>query len=101
MEIEVDNPEAVAQRWSQVLDMPLEQSDESNESSGMPAIKLDNARIRFATDTDGRGLGIGAIDVAPADRDNILEMADKFGLRHQSDHGGEQLLICGVRVNLV
>ncbi|MBT5190748.1 MAG: hypothetical protein HOM07_00260, partial [Rhodospirillaceae bacterium] len=56
-----------------------------------------NAHIRFAADTDGRGLGIGAIDILPNDRDNILQMADKFGLRQPNG----QLMICGVRVNLV
>jgi hypothetical protein len=95
VEIQADNPDAVAERWAEVLDMPLVQIN------GMPAIQLDNAHIRFATDTDGRGLGIGAIDVVPADRENILEMADKFELRHKSDHEVDQLMICGVRVNLV
>lgn len=91
VEIQAGNPDAVAARWAQVLDLPLEDND------GKPAIALSNGHIRFAPDTDGRGLGIGAIDVLPADRDNILQMADKFGLR-QSDH---QIMLCGVRVNLV
>ena len=91
VEIQADNPDAVAARWSEVLDLPLE------NINGMPAVKLDNAHIRFAADTDGRGLGIGAIDILPNDRDNILQMADKFGLRQPNG----QLMICGVRVNLV
>jgi len=63
----------------------------------MPAVKLDNAHIRFSTDTDGRGVGICAIDVLPADRANILAMADKMELRQ----GDNQIMLCGVRVNLV
>ncbi|NQV58363.1 MAG: hypothetical protein HQ502_01770, partial [Alphaproteobacteria bacterium] len=84
-------PDAVAERWAAVLDRPVEQIN------GKPAIRLDNAHIRFAADTDGRGAGIGAIDILPANRDNILAMADKLGLRQSDD----QLMLCGVRVNLV
>ena len=91
VEIQADNPDAVAERWGEVLARPGENID------GKPAVKLHNAHIRFAPDSDGRGLGIGAIDILPADRDNILAMADKFGLRQSDD----QFMLCGVRVNLV
>ncbi len=91
VEIQADNPDAVAARWAEVLDRPLDKVE------GMPAVKLDNAHIRFAPDSDGRGLGIAAIDVVPADRGDILAMAEKRGLR-QADG---QIMLCGVRVNLV
>jgi hypothetical protein len=91
VEIQADNPDVVAERWAEVLDQPVEQV------GGMPAVKLDNAHIRFAPDSDGRGLGIAAIDILPANQDNILAMAEKLGLL-QSDG---QFMLCGVRVNLV
>ncbi len=91
VEIQSDNPDATAKRWAEVLDRPLD------SVVGMPAVKLDNAHIRFAPDTDGRGVGIGAMDILPADRDNILAMAEKRGLRRSDD----QIMLCGVRVNLV
>ena len=91
VEIQADNPDAVAERWAQVLDQPVE------SINGVPAVRLDNADIRFVPETDGRGLGISAIDVRPADRDNILAMADKMGLRQEDG----QIMLCGVRVNLV
>ena len=91
IEIQAENPDAVAARWAEVLDMPVQQIN------GLPAVQLDNAHIRFAADEDGRGLGISAINVVPTDRDNILEMADKRGLRLSDS----QIMLCGVRVNLV
>ncbi|MDA1100887.1 MAG: VOC family protein [Proteobacteria bacterium] len=91
VEIQADDPDAVAERWAAVLDCPMEQIN------GKPAVKLDNAHIRFVPDKDGRGTGISAIDILPADRGNILAMADKRGLRQSND----QLMLCGVRVNLV
>jgi hypothetical protein len=91
VEIQAADPDALAKRWGEVLDLPVERIN------GMPAVKLDNAHIRFSTDTDGRGVGICAIDVLPADRANILAMADKMELRQ----GDNQIMLCGVRVNLV
>ena len=91
VEIQAADPDALAKRWGEVLDLPVERVN------GMPAVKLDNAHIRFSTDTDGRGVGICAIDVLPADRANILAMADKMELRQ----GDNQIMLCGVRVNLV
>jgi len=90
-EFQAGNPDAVAARWAGVLDRPLDKVER------MPAVKLDNAHIRFAPDSDGRGLGIAAIDVVPADRGYILAMAEKCGL-WQADG---QIMLCGVRVNLV
>ncbi len=91
VEIQSDDPDALAKRWGEVLDQAVE------NINGMPAVKLDNAHIRFSKDTDGRGVGICAIDVLPANRDNILAMADKMELRQ----GDNQIMLCGVRVNLV
>ena len=91
VEIQAENPDAVARRWAEVLDIPL------HDAGGTPTIKLDNATIRFVADVDGRGLGIGAIDILPADRDAIVKAAEQRGLR-QSDGG---IVLCGVRINLV
>ena len=78
-------------RVREVLDRPVE------SINGVPGVKLDNADIRFVPDADGRGTGIRAIDVLPANRDNILAMADKMELRQ----GENQIMLCGVLVNLV
>ena len=91
VEIQSDDPDALAKRWGEVLDRPVE------SINGVPGVKLDNADIRFVPDTDGRGVGIRAIDVLPADRANILAMADKMELRQ----GENQIMLCGVLVNLV
>ncbi|MDP6342811.1 MAG: VOC family protein [Alphaproteobacteria bacterium] len=90
VEIQADNPDAVAERWSAVLDRPL-----TTAASG-PAIDLDNARLRFVADTDGRGLGVSGIDILPQDRPTILAAAEARGLRQ----GDDRIMLCGVRVNL-
>jgi hypothetical protein len=91
VEIQCDDPGALAKRWGEVLDIPVE------SISGKPAVQLDNAHIRFVADTDGRGIGICAIDVLPANKENILRIAHKLDLVADDD----QIVLCGVRVNLV
>jgi hypothetical protein len=91
VEIQSDDPDTLAARWAEILDMSVASID------GKPAVQLDNAHIRFVADTDGRGVGISAIDVRPANRENILRVADKLDLVGPDD----QIMLCGVRVNLV
>ncbi len=74
-EIQSDDPTALANRWSTVLDRPVTDG----------SIECDNATIRFVQAADGRGDGLAAIDVFVVDR----------------DRAGETLLIGGVRFNLV
>jgi len=91
VELQGDDPAALAALWSRILDLPLEAG-----AGGGRRIQLENAEIRFVPVTDGRGPGISAIDVVAADRDGVLQAAAGRGLK-QSDR---QVRVCGTRVNL-
>ena len=89
-EIQSPQPEVVAERWSRILDVALDGGDAG------PVLALDNAKIRFVAATDGRGEGLGGIDLVAADRDAVLAAADERGRRHDDD----VVVIGGVRFHL-
>ena len=75
VEIQADDPDALAGRWAAILDRPAIDH----------TIKCDDAVIRFVEAADGRGEGLAAIDLAVTDR----------------DRAGEARSIGGVRFNLI
>jgi hypothetical protein len=90
-EIQSDDPSRLAARWSEIAEIPLER-----DATGHPTISLKDATLRFVPATDGRGEGLGGIDVAVADRPRLLEAARRRGA-YRSDN---QVYLCGMRVNL-
>lgn len=86
-EIQCATPLALAERWAAILGLP----------SGAPILPLDLGAIRFAVGNDGRGEGLGGIDIAVTDRDHVLREAGARG-RLVSD---SQVLIGGTRFNLI
>jgi hypothetical protein len=60
-EIQSPQPVALAARWSRILQRPAIEAESGWE------ITLDNASIRFVEACDGRGEGLGAIDLNLAD----------------------------------
>lgn len=90
-ELQSENPEELAARWSKILDLPL-----SDSESGQKEIKLQNGALRFVEDTDGRGPGVGTIDLKVADKQHILNAAKDCGC----DHTDNQVTLCGTRFNL-
>lgn len=76
-ELQSDDPERLARRWSEVIERPLQTRD------GQRVIALDDATVRFVEATDGRGEGLAGLDVACAD-------GGRAGL----------LQICGIRFRL-
>ena len=58
---------------------------------------LDNNTLRFVDLRDDRGTGISAIDVLPQNRQRIQDAAAARGLTD----GDGQIMLCGVRVNLI
>jgi Glyoxalase-like domain len=90
VEIQSPQPDTLADRWGQILDTAVGGDDG-------PTLDLDNAAIRFVPATDGRGEGLGGVDVRVADRDAVLTAAGGRGVR-QAD---EVIVIGGVRFKLV
>lgn len=91
IEIQADDPAAVAKIWGKVLDRPVAKGAQG------PQVALDNAMLRFVEPRDDRGVGISAIDILPQNRQRILDTAAARGLTGNDG----QIMLCGVRVNLI
>jgi Glyoxalase-like domain len=91
-ELQSPNPEALAQRWSRILERPL-----GKDAAGAPEIPLDLGRLRFVPASDGRGEGLGGLDIAVADRGPVLAAAARRG----AAVSGDQITLCGTRFRLV
>lgn len=90
-EIQSDDAQRVADRWSEIAEIPLQIID------GELRLVLDNAYVRFVACEDGRPEGLGAIDVIAADKSSIMASADRSGLVSAED----QVYVCGMRINLI
>lgn len=87
-ELQCDDPGAVAAKWASIAELPV---------SANNTIELENATLRFVPCTDGRPEGLGAIDVASANKASILEAADNIGAKRSET----QIYLCGMRINLI
>jgi hypothetical protein len=91
-EIQADDPAAVAARWSEIAEIPL-----TRGPAGVPVLPLEGSTVRFVEVRDGRGEGLGGLDLRVADRDAVLAAARQRGA-YRSDR---QVHLCGMRMNLV
>jgi Glyoxalase-like domain len=90
-EIQGPDPEKVAARWSEVLQSPVRRQENSF------AIRLDNAALRFVEATDGRGEGLGGVDLKAVDRERAIAAAQSRSVLQ--DDG--LIHICGTRFRLI
>jgi len=91
-EVQAPAPREVAERWSEVLQAPL-----TTDAAGNPALALDGSIVRFVEDRDGRGEGLGGIDLRATNAHRALKAAEVRGLRA----GDDTVLIGGTRMRLV
>jgi len=90
-EIQSPEPGPLAERWSAMAEIDLGTDDE-----GRPQIQLDNATVRFVEESDGRGEGLGGVDVFANDRDAILD-----GARARDCYvSDDEVSVAGLRVYL-
>lgn len=90
-ELQSPDPAALAARWSQVLASPTRRvSDDVHE------IALEAGRLRFVAERDGRGEGLGGIELDVVDRGRLLAAAHERRLRVDDD----VVEICGTRLRL-
>ena len=82
-ELQSDDPDRLARRWSDVIERPVVAR----------GIALDDATLRFAPDTDGRGEGLGGLDLACADPARVLVAAQSRGVPTRD----AAVVICGIR----
>ena len=90
-ELQCPEPAALAARWGHILDRPVD-----SPTSGAPEIILDNATLRFVEATDGRGEGLGGVDLEVVDRGAVLTAA----AARQLAVDGDTVVICGTRFRL-
>ncbi|MDP6691838.1 MAG: VOC family protein [Alphaproteobacteria bacterium] len=90
-ELQSPDPGALAARWGEILAVPV-----TKGASGAAEIVLDNATLRFVDVADGRGEGLGGVDLKTADRAAILAAANERGLAVN----GDSVTICGTRFSL-
>jgi hypothetical protein len=91
-EIQSPEPDALASRWSSILDLPLKP-----DAIGHPSLRLENATIRFVKECDGRGEGLGGVDLMVADRQRLMVGAERRGKRVSDD----LVTVCGIRFRLL
>jgi len=91
-ELQSDDPERLARRWSEVMELPLSRDDRSR-----PIIALDDATLRFVPAADGRGEGLAGLDLSCADKGRVLASARERSLAAE----GDVVLACGMRFYLV
>jgi hypothetical protein len=90
VELQAADPVGLAELWGRVIDAPVERQ------GGELSLSLNNARLRFVEAQDGRGAGLGGIDIAVADRAAVLEAARARGCYVSDD----RVDICGTRFYL-
>ncbi len=91
VELQSNDPEALAALWGQCMDEPV-----SVNAQAQPCVQINNALLRFVPDTDGRGPGLGGLDIAVANRDHILREAKARDCFVSND----LVTICGTRWHL-
>ncbi len=89
-ELQSPEPERLAQRWSDIAEIEL-----VADADGHPTMQLDDATLRFVEAADGRGEGLGGIDVVAEDQPAILDAAERLDCL-----SGDQVIVAGLRVNL-
>jgi len=87
VELQHTDPVELADLWGRVAGLPIERDGDRL------TMQLNNAVIRFVEATDGRGPGLGGLDIKVADRDHILRSARERGCYVDDD----RVDICGVR----
>ncbi|MEM8768315.1 MAG: hypothetical protein AAGE43_12770 [Pseudomonadota bacterium] len=90
VELQGEDPVDLADLWGRVTGLPV-----SRDGSEL-AIELNNTRLRFVAAEDGRGPGLGGLDLAVADRSAILAAAKARDCYVDDD----RVDICGTRFYL-
>ena len=89
-ELQSPDPVALAARWSRLVERPAQSRD------GAIEIDLDLGRLRFVAATDGRGEGLGGVDLVVKDPAQVLAAAVQRGCAIS----GSSATVCGTRFRL-
>jgi len=91
IELQSHAPQSMAERWAAIAGVALK-----HDEQGRIFPPLENADIRFVEATDGRGDGLGGIDLVVVDRLRLLAEAEQRGCRVSND----QVNVGGMRFYL-
>ncbi len=91
VELQSPDPAALAELWGQVSGLPI------TRDGDIWHLALNNVDLRFVAVTDGRGPGLGGLDLRVKDRAHILAAA-KARDAYVSD---DEVHVCGVRFRLL
>ncbi|MEM7095359.1 MAG: hypothetical protein AAF567_20330 [Actinomycetota bacterium] len=94
-ELQSPEPERLAKRWADMAELDLE-----TDADGHPQMTFENATVRVVPDSDGRGEGLGGIDLITEDRQAVLDAADRIGCAVEGESGEEMVMIAGMRMYL-
>lgn len=90
VELQGPDPAALAELWGNVSGLAV------LRDGAEPYLQLENARIRFVTDRDGRGPGLGGVDLEVRDRAFVIDAAMQRGALV----GDDTVQLCGTRFYL-
>ena len=90
MELQSSDPVGLAELWGKVAGLPV------TRVGAELKMALNNVTLRFVEATDGRGPGLGGLDIAVKDRDHVLHEARNRGCFVDDD----RVDICGTRFYL-
>ena len=91
VELQSPEPDRLARRWSDMAEVDL-----GVDEAGNPSFEFDNCTVRVVEDTDGRGEGLGGIDVTVENHDVLMAGARARDCVIADD----QVAIAGLRVYL-
>jgi hypothetical protein len=91
VELQSPDPQPLAEHWAKIAGLPLVVGELG------PEINMSNACVRFVEVGDGRGEGLGGVDLAAQDPDKAKSRAAALGCPPD----GETITICGTRFRLV
>ncbi len=91
VELQGPDPGGLAELWSNVAGLPVTRDGDTWHMA------LNNVGIRFVEATDGRGPGLGGIDLKVKDRPTVLAAA-KARHAYVSD---DEVDVCGIRFRLI
>ena len=90
VELQCEDPPALAQKWARIAGAEVDLRHDH------PQVALGNASLRFVEITDGRGPGLGGVDLVVTDCAAILNDARSRGC----DVNGNLVTVCGTRFYL-
>jgi hypothetical protein len=90
-ELQSPDPARLALRWAEILRRPV------HDAAGVASIGLDLGTLRFVRATDGRGEGLGGIDVKIPRHQRARLAARQKDVTEENG----ALMLCGTRVRLV